>query len=148
MRGVFSGDGHGCAKFAGLGENIGVKECLANDAHSDVGHLPIDINDATISPGLLNLLAIMSHDASIAGNMTWLERWSHEFTLVTMEITFATEDAIADYWTKGIMDGYALIKVIGMLDKNAVDVLWSVEQDAGERSKMHATDVAFARHTS
>jgi hypothetical protein len=34
-----------------------------------------------------------------------------------------------------------------MVDQNAVNVFWFVEQDARERTKMHAADVAFLRHT-
>jgi hypothetical protein len=44
------------------------------------------------------------------------------------------------------MDCQAFVEVIGMFDQDALDVLWFVEQDAGERPKMHAADVALARH--
>ena len=147
MRDIFDGDRHGCAKFVGFSEDVGVKECFTDDAHSDVGHVSIHIDNGTIGPGLLNLLAVMAHDTGIAGDMTWLERWGHEFTLVTMEIAFATEDAVTDDRPKGIMHGYTFIKVIGMFDQHALDVRWFIEQDAGERSKMQSVDVAFARYT-
>src|SRR5690349_24432786 len=103
MRDIFHGDRHGCAKFVGFSEDIGVKECFANDTHGDVGHMSIHINSDTIGPGLLNLLAVEAHNIGIAGDMTWLERWGHKFTLVTMEIAFATEDAVTYDRTKGIM---------------------------------------------
>ena len=76
-----------------------------------------------------------------------VERWGHELALVTVKIAFATEDAITNRGTKEMMDGDAFVEVIGMVDQNALDMLWCVEQDAGERSKMHATDVAFACYT-
>src|SRR2546428_11494845 len=147
MRDILDGDCHGCAKFVGFSEDVGVKERFANDAHRDVGHMSIHVNSRTIGPGLLNLLTVVAHDVGIAGNMTWLEQWGHEFTLVTMQIAFATEDAITDDRPKGIMHCQTFIEVIGMFDQHALDVCWLVEQDAGERSKMQAVNVAFARYT-
>ncbi len=57
-----------------------------------------------------------------------------------------TEDAVANQGAKGIMDCHTFVEVIGVLDQNALYVLWFVEQDGGERSKMHAVDVACARN--
>jgi len=64
-----------------------------------------------------------------------------------MEITFACEDAIAQSGAKGIMNGYTFVEVIGMFDQNTMDVLWLVKQDARERPKMHAADIALSCHT-
>ena len=144
LRSILHDDGHGRAQFVGFGEDVGVKERFADDAHGEIGHLPIDINDAPIRPGLLNLLAVVSHEVGIAGNMTRLERGGHELALVTVEIALATEDAITNHRAKAVMDCQAFVEVIGMFDQNAVDMLWCVEQDAGERSKVHAADVASA----
>ena len=135
---------HGRAKFIGFGEDIGIKEYFADDAHGEIGHVLIDVNHRPIGPGLLNVLAVMPHNVGIASNMAWLERWGHELALVTVEITFATRNAITDDGTTERMDGSAFVEVIGMFDQNAVDMLWCVEQDAGERSKVHAADVASA----
>jgi hypothetical protein len=147
VRNILSGNGHGRTEFVCLGEDVGVKERFANDAHGQVGHLLVDVNAATIKPGLLDMLAVMAHDAGIAGNVAWLEGWGHELALLTVEIAFATEDAVTNHRAKGIMDGQPFIEVIGMFNQNAMDMLWFVEQDDGERPKMHAIDVAFARHT-
>src|SRR5437588_9155713 len=127
MRDILVGDGHGCAKFAGFGEDVGVKEGFADDAHSEVGHLLVDVNDASIRPGLLDLFAVVSHDLGITGNMAWLEGRSYELALVTVEITFATEDAVTNCGAGGIMYGDAFVEVVGMFDQNALDVLWFVE---------------------
>src|SRR5258708_626263 len=147
MRDIFSGDGHGCTEFVSFGEDVGVKERFADDAHGQVSHLLIDVNDGAIRPDLLNLLAVMPHDGGIAGNMTWLEGRGHELALAAVEIAFTTEDAITNHGTKGIMTGNALAKVEGLFDQNDVEVLRFVEQDAGERPEMHARDVACTRHT-
>ena len=104
-------------------------------------------NGGTIKPGLLDLFTVVSHDAGVAGNMAWLERWRHELALVAVEIAFATEDTITNCGTKGTMNGDAFVEVIGMFDQNALDVLGFVEQDGRKRSKMHATDVALVCHT-
>src|SRR5437588_7133236 len=116
MRDILVGDGHGCTKFAGFGEDVGVKEGFADDAHGEVGHLLVDVNDASIRPGLLDLLAIVSHDVGIAGNMAWLEGRSYELALVAVEIAFATEDAVTNGGAEGIMNGDAFVEVIGMFD--------------------------------
>ena len=116
MRSILKSNGHGRTELVGFGENIGIKKSLADNTHCNVGHLLVDIDNALIMPGLLNLFAVLSHSLSIADNMTWLERWGHDLALMTVEITFATEDAIADYWTKSIMNCQAFIKVISMLD--------------------------------
>src|SRR5258708_10627887 len=147
MRHILSGDGRSCAEFVGFGEDICIKEHLADDTHSEVGHLLINVNRDTIRPGLLDLLTVMSHDIGIAGNMAWLKGWRHELALVTVEIASATEDAVTDDGTEDIMDCQAFVEVIGVFDQNAMDVFWFVEQNAGERPKMHAANVAFARHT-
>ena len=65
------GDGHGCAKFIGFRKDIGIKERFADNAHGEIGHLLVDVNGGAIRPGLLDVLAVMPHDFSIAGNMTW-----------------------------------------------------------------------------
>jgi hypothetical protein len=78
--------------------------------------------------------------------MARLEGRSHEFTLVAVELSFATENAIANGWSEGSMDCYAFVKVISMFDQNALDVLWFVEQDAGKWSKMHTVDVTCPSH--
>ena len=109
--------------------------------------MPVDVNDGIIRPGLLDLFAVMAHDAGIAGNVAWLERWSHELALLTVEIAFATEDAVTNHGAKGIMDSQSFIEVIGMFNQNAMDMLWFVEQNDGERPKMHAINVTFTRHT-
>ena len=100
VREIRNGGGHRCAKFIGFGKDIGIKERFADDAHGEIGHVLIDINHRTIGPGLLDVLAVMAHVSGVASNMAWLEGWSHELTLVTMEITFATEDAIPNDRTK------------------------------------------------
>jgi hypothetical protein len=89
--------------------------------------LLININDTSIGPRLLDLFAVMSHDIGVASNMAWLEGGSHELALMTMNITFATEDAITYCGTKGIMDRLTFVEVIGMLDQNTLDVLRFVE---------------------
>src|SRR5947209_17594383 len=94
MCGIFRSDSHSCSQFVGFGENIGIKERLADDTHGEIGHLPININDSSIRPRLLDLLTVMSHDIGIASNVTWLEGGSYELALMTMKITFTTEDAI------------------------------------------------------
>jgi len=147
MREIRHGDGHGRAKFIGFGKDIGVKERFADDAHGEIGHVLIDVNNCTIGPGLLHMFAVIAHDLGISGNMAWLERRGHELTLVTVEITFATGNAIPDDGTTERMDGSAFVEVIGMFDQNAVDVLWFVEQDGRERPKMHGADVACACQT-
>jgi len=109
--------------------------------------VPIDINDGPISPTLLDLLAKVSHDVGIAGNMAWLERWGYQLALVAVKIAFAAEDAITNHGAKDMMDGQAFVEVIGMFDQDALDVLWFVEENTGKWPKMHAADVIFARHT-
>ena len=147
MRHVLVDDGHSCAEFVGFGEDVGVKERFADDAHREVGHVPIDIDDGPIGPTLLDVLAILSHDVGIASNMAWLERWGHQLALVTVEIALAAEDAIPNHGTKDMVDGQAFVEVVGMFDQDALDVLWFVEEDSGKWPKMHAADVVFARHT-
>src|SRR5260370_16173216 len=147
MRNILHGDGHGSTQFVGFGEDVSVKERFADDAHGEVGHLPVDINAGTISPGLLNLLAVISHDINIADNMAWLKGRRHKLALVTVEIALATEDAITDYGPDQIMHCQAFVEVIGVFDQNAMDVLWFVEQDAGELPKIDAVNISFARHT-
>ena len=144
VREIRHGGGHRCAKFIGFGKNIGIKERFTDDAHGKIGHVLIDINHRTIGPGLLDVLAVMTYDSGVASNMAWLEGWGHELALVTMEITFATGDAIPNDRTTKRMDDSALVEVIGMFDQNAMDMLWFVEEDTGEWSKMHAADVASA----
>ena len=148
MRNVRKSNGHGRAEFVGFGENIRIKKSFADNTHCDVCHVLVDIDNAIIEPDLLNLFAVVSHSPGIAGNMTWLERWGHDFALMAVEITFATEDAIADYGTKGIMNCQAFIKVIGMLDQDAMDMRWFIEQDGGEWSEMQTTNIAFTRQMS
>src|SRR5260370_33660964 len=147
MRNVRKSNGHGRAEFVGFGENISIKKCFTDDAHGEVGHLLIDIDNGIIRPGLLNLFAVMSHDTSIAGNMTRLERWGHELTLATMEFSFATEYAITYNGTEGIMNCQAFVEAISMLDQNTTDILWPIEHEGGGRSKLHATDIVFTRYT-
>lgn len=127
MRNICQWNGHSRAEFISFGEYICIKKSLADNTHSEVGHMLVDIDHAMIGPGLLNLLAVASHNPGIAGNMTWLKRWGHDLALVAVKVTFATEDAIANYWTKGIMNCQAFIEIIGMLDENAMDMLWFIE---------------------
>jgi hypothetical protein len=147
MGSILKDDGQGCAKFVGFAEDVGVKKRFADDAHGQVGHLPVDVDDGTINPGLLDLFAVIAHDLGIAGNMTRLEEGSHELALATVKIALATEDAITEKGTDEFMNSHAFVEVIGMVDQNAVNVFWFVEQDARERTKMHAADVAFLGHT-
>jgi len=79
--------------------------------------------------------------------MAWLEGRRHELALVTVEIALAAEDTITDYGPEDIMNCQAFVEVIGVFDQNAMDVLWFVEQDAGERPKMDAVNISFSRHT-
>src|SRR5205823_2119991 len=74
-------------------------------------------------------------------------RWGYELTLMTVEITFATEDAVTNRGAKGIMDCHSFVEVIGMFDENALHMFWFIEQDTGKRPKMHATDIACTCHT-
>src|SRR5207244_12560583 len=104
------------AWFTRFSENISIRMSFANNTHCCVCLVLVDIDNAIIEPGLLNLFAVVSHSLGIAVNMTWLERWGHDFALMAVEITFATKDAIADYGAKGIMNCQAFIKVIGMFD--------------------------------
>src|ERR1700676_3341293 len=127
MRDKFSGDSHRGTEFVGFGDDIGIKECLANNTHSQVGHVLIDINGAPISPELLDLFAILPHDVGITGYVTWLEGGSHELALLPMEITFACKNAIAQGSAKGIMNGHTFVEVIGMFNQNTMGVLWFVE---------------------
>src|SRR5207245_1917029 len=109
---ILTGDIHGCAQFIGFSENVGIKERFADDAHSETGHLLIDVNDSAVRPRLLDLLAVITYDLGIVGNMTWLEGWGYKLTLVTVEISFATEDAITNRGTKGTMYCYPFVEVI------------------------------------
>ena len=115
------------AKFVCFGENFGIKKSFADNTHCKVGHVLVDIDNAIIGPCLLNLLAVISHSLGIADYVAWLERRGHDLALVAVEITFATEDAITDYGTKGIMHCQTFVKVIGMLDENAMDMLRLIE---------------------
>ena len=148
MRNVRKSNGHSRAEFVGFGEYISIKKSIADYTHCDVSHVLVDIDNALIMPGLLNLFAVVPHNIGITYNMAWLERWGHDLALMTVKITFATEDAIADYGTKGIMNCQAFIKVIGMLDQDAMDMLWFIEQDGGEWSEMQTTNIAFTRQMS
>src|SRR5947209_4852245 len=132
MGDVLCGHGHGGTQFVGFSEDVGVEECFADDAHSEVGHLLVNIDHAPIKPGLLNLFAVVSHNIGVASDMAWLEGWGDELALVSVEIAFATEDAVTNRGAKGIVNGYAFVEVISMFDQNAVNVLWFVEQNAGE----------------
>src|SRR5579859_2649152 len=116
IRNVRRDSGHGCAKFVDFGEDIGIKEHFADNAHGQVGHMLTNVNDGTINPSSLDSLTIIAHDIGIASNTAWLEKWSHELTLVAVKIALATEDAITQYCTKGSMECHAFVKVIGMLD--------------------------------
>src|SRR5947208_1244693 len=116
MRNILNSNGHGRAEFVSFGEHISVKKSFADNTHRDIGHVLVDIDNAIIEPGLLNLFAVVSYSLGITGNMPWLERWGHDLALMAVEITFATEDTIANDGTKGIMNCQAFIKVIGMLD--------------------------------
>jgi len=137
MREILNDDSHGLAEFIGFGKDIGIKERFADDAHGEIGHGLIDVNQDPIGPGLLDVLAVITHDLSIT-NMPWLERRGHELPLVTVEIIFSTENTITANGTTERKDGFAFVEVIGMFDQNAVDVLWCVEQDGRERSKSTA----------
>ena len=143
MGNILCDGGHGCTKFIGLGEDIGVKERFADDAHGEIGHLLIDINDGTIRPGLLNVFTVRAHHLGIASNMARLERGSHEFPLVAVKIALATEDAIAEDRTNELLDDLAFVEVIGMFDQNTVNMFRFVEQDAGVRTNPRAADIAL-----
>ncbi len=145
---IFKGGGHGYTEFVGFGEYIGIKKRLTNNAHGDVRHLLVDIDNAIVAPGLLDLLTIVSEYICIAHNMTELEGRRHDFALATMKLAFAAEDAIAEDGTEGIMYCQTFIEVIGMLDENTMDVLRFIEQNSGERPEMHSGDIAFASHMS
>lgn len=73
MGNVLGDDRHGCAEFVGFGEDVGVEERFADDACREVGQVSIDIDDYTLAPTPLEVLAVIAHDVSIAGNMAWLE---------------------------------------------------------------------------
>src|SRR6266571_413025 len=146
MRDILINDGHRRSKLIGFRENIGIKQSFPNDTHGNNGHLLVDVNDAAIGPGLRDLLAIVTHDVGIGGNVAWLEGWRHQLALVTVEIAFAAKDAITNEGTKGVVNGHAFVEVIGMFDQNAVDVFWFVELNEREWSKVDAADVALPCH--
>jgi hypothetical protein len=95
---------------------VSIKKSFADNTHCKVSHVLVDVDKTIIGPCLLNLLTVMSHSLGIADNMAWLEWRGHDLALMAVEFTFATEDAIADYGTEGIMHCQTFIKVIGMLD--------------------------------
>jgi len=109
--------------------------------------VPIDVNESTIRPGLLELFAVRAHDLGIPGNLVWLEGGSHQLALMTVEIAFARGEAIPNHGTGERMDDSAFVEVIGMFDQNTVDVPWFIEKDAREWSEMHAAHVACACQT-
>src|SRR5215469_9211752 len=116
--------GHGCTKFVGFGKEVGGKERFADDTHGEIDHLLIEINDGTISPGLLQVFTVRSHHLGIAGDMARLERGSHELALVAVKIALATEDAIAEDRTNALPDDHAFVEVVGMFDQNTVHMFW------------------------
>jgi hypothetical protein len=108
--------------------------------------LLIDIYDSSIVPRLLDLLSIPSYALSVMSNMAWLKRWGDQFTLMAVEIALTTEDAIADYGTKDVMDGHTFIKVVGVFYQNAVNVLWPIKENAREWPEVHANYIVLASH--
>lgn len=107
MSNIICDSGHGCTQFVSFAEDLGVKECFADDVHREIGHLLIDINNGTISPGLLNLFSVRDYHIGITSNVARLEGGSHDFPLAAVKITLATEDAIAQYRTKNVLNDYA-----------------------------------------
>jgi hypothetical protein len=105
--------------------------------------LLIDIYDSSIVPRLLDLLSIPSYALSVTSNMAWLKRWGDQFTLMAVEIALTTEDAIADYGTKDVMDGNTFIKVVGVFYQNAVNVLWPIKENAREWPEVHSCHIAL-----
>jgi len=79
--------------------------------------------------------------------MGWLKRRSYEFALVMMEVSLATYDAVTKGGPKNTMDGCALVEGVGMFDQNALDMLWFVEKNAGERAKTDTTNISCTRHS-
>lgn len=147
MREILCDSGHGFAEFVGFGEDISIKECFDDDAHGQVGHLSIDVNTTTTGPSLLDLLGISAHGVCIAGNMTRLERGSHELALVTMKISITRSKASTQDRAEDCTDSDAFVEVIGMVDQNALHVLWFIKQDTRERPKMDVANVSFMCQT-
>ena len=114
---------HCCAKFVGFREDIGIKEHFADDAHRQLCHLLTDINHLPFSPALLNLLAVFDHSVSIAGDLPWLKCGSYQFALPPVERPLAGEDAITNHRAECIMRCLSFIKIIGVLNKDAMHVL-------------------------
>ena len=68
----------------------------------------------------------MSYGIDIASNLAGLEGRGHQFALPTVKLPFADEETIA---CKGLMHQPSLVKIISMLDQNALDMFWFVEQN-------------------
>lgn len=89
----------------------------------------------------------MPYDISVTGDMARLEWRRHQLALMTMKCSLAAENAVANGGTKGIVNGIALVKVVGMLNQNVLNVLGPVEENAREWPKIQTGDIADARHS-
>jgi hypothetical protein len=136
--GIAENDGHGLTQLVGLCEDIGIKEDFANDAEGESRHLLIHVDACPIAPLLLHTFSVLNHDISVGSNLARLKGGSHQFALSPVELSLADEDAVA---LDGIMHRSSLVKVIGMLDKNAMDMFRPVEQNDGKRPKVKAAHI-------
>jgi hypothetical protein len=65
---------------------------------------------------------------------------------MTMKITFAAHNAIANRRAHNIMNRGALIEGIGMLNQDALNVLRFIEENAREWPKVDAAHIGSASH--
>src|SRR5579859_3135561 len=99
-------------------------------------------------PVLLDLLAIAPNTIGVTGHVAWLEGWSHEFALMTVQIAFAAEEPITtDHGAKAYMDRTSLVKIVGVFNENTMNVFWFVKEDGREWPQMHTTHIAGVGHT-
>jgi hypothetical protein len=81
-------------------------------------------------------------------HVAWLEGWSYEFALMSMEMVFAAEEAIAaNHGTKADMDRASLVKIVGSFNENTMNVFWFVKEDGREWPQMHTANIAGVSHT-
>src|SRR5579859_668803 len=118
---------HASTKLVGFAEDISIKERFACNAHGEASHLLVDVNCSAVRPGLLNVLAVVSHRCGVTDNMAWLKGRRHAPALVAVYLAFVTENIFTNQRWEGIMKARTSIEVIAMFDENTLDVFWLVE---------------------
>src|SRR5258707_4314619 len=130
---------HCRAKLVGFLQHIDIKEHLADNAHGQTDHFPIEINYRLIGPRTRDQLAILHNRLGVIDNVAWLKHRGNQLTLLAMKVAFGGEEAIA---LDGLMNQFAFGKSRAPVNQNCLDMLRLVEEENRYRTQVKATDIA------